>query len=97
MKRLLGGIVLALTAIITGTVSVYNSHPVTFNSPLGSTEHYLVVFLAAALVLGIMLGVLASLAVILRLKTELRRTRKQVRVREQEIENLRSIPFKEQD
>lgn len=95
MKRIIGLIALLFITILAGYISVTNFHIVSFNF-FGAWSLPLVLLLVFALTLGVLMGLLASLMVIFRTRAELRRMRKEVRVKEQEIENLRAIPFKEQ-
>ncbi len=95
MKRLLGFIILISIAIVVLVFTVKNAGDVTFNFYMGSVSIPLSLLLAITLACGALLGVLASLTVVLRTKQELRKARKQARMKIQEIENLRAIPFQD--
>jgi len=95
MKRLIGLIGLILIAIVVLAFTVKNSGDVTFNFYAGSIQLPLSLLLAITLAFGALFGVLASLVVLLRTKQELRKARKQARMKVQEIENLRAIPFQD--
>ena len=95
MKRFLSFIILLLIAIIVLAFTVKNAGDVSFNFYVGSITLPLSLLLALTLISGAILGVLASLSVVLRTKRELRKAAKQVRMKVQEVENLRAIPFQD--
>ncbi|MBU0499317.1 MAG: LapA family protein [Gammaproteobacteria bacterium] len=89
-------IILVLFMVVIGAAfAVKNAQPVNLNYYLGVQEAPLALILVAALVLGALLGVLASLGAVVRLRHELGDLRRQQRQAQEEIENLRSQPVKE--
>lgn len=82
--------------VITGLVfAVLNAEPVQFNYYFDSLSIPLSLSLLAAMIVGAILGVLASAGVILRHKREVLRLRKAVDIAEKEVNNLRSLPLRD--
>ena len=75
--------------------TVINAKPVELNYFLATREVPLAMTLVLPLVFGAVIGLLFSLGMVLRLKRETLRLRRQVRLAEQEITNLRNIPIKD--
>ena len=83
--------------VLTGIVfAILNADPVQINYYFGQKQIPLSLALIVFLVLGAVLGVLASMTVILRTKRETAKFRKAADMAEKEINNLRSIPIKNQ-
>jgi lipopolysaccharide assembly protein A len=61
---------------------------------VGSEQVHLSSALLAAAVLGWLLGLVSSFAVVFRLRRENRKLQRSIREAEAEIRNLRSLPFK---
>lgn len=95
MKRLLWFVSMISLAIVVLVFTVKNSQDVTFSFYIGSVNMPLSLLLAITLACGALLGVAASLLAVMRAKRELRKARKQARVKQQELENLRAIPFQD--
>ncbi|MDZ7662769.1 LapA family protein [Thiohalophilus sp.] len=82
--------------VITGLVfAVLNAEPVAFNYYFDTLSIPLSLSMLVAMIIGAILGVLASAGVILRHKREIARLRKAVDMSEKEINNLRSIPLRD--
>lgn len=94
--RILGLIFFLVVVLIGLSFAVLNADPVTLNYYFGSSKMPLSLVAVVALVTGAVLGVIACLGLILRLKKQNARLRKNIRVAEKEISNLRNIPIKEQ-
>jgi len=89
-------IALIVLLVITGLVfAVLNAEPVQFNYYFDSLSVPLSLSMLVAMILGAILGVLASAGAILRQKRENHRLRKAVDMSEKEINNLRSIPLRD--
>lgn len=89
-------IILVLFIVVIGAAfAVMNAEPVSLDYYLGVQEAPLALILVATLALGALLGVLASLGAVVRLRHELGDLRRQLRLAQEEIENLRSLPVKE--
>jgi len=72
-----------------------NSHPVVFNYYVGSIELPLSLLSVILLLAGALLGIASSWVMLLRLKRENRRLRRQLAASAKEVENLRAIPIKD--
>lgn len=72
-----------------------NDQVMTFNYLAGSVELPLSFLLLSTLCIGVILGILALLPVLVSLKLEKSRLKKQIKVTEKEINNLRIIPVKD--
>ncbi|MCK4950389.1 MAG: LapA family protein [Gammaproteobacteria bacterium] len=92
--RIIGILFFILIAITGIAFAVLNADPVTLNYYLGAAETPLSLALVGALGLGALLGVIASTGVILRMKRELSKLRRERKNTEKEIMNLRNIPIK---
>lgn len=93
--RILALVVLLLVIALGLTFSVMNAEPVDLDYYFGTAAIPLALLLAGAVVLGALLGVLASLGAIFRLKRDNSRLRRDMRLAEKEVTNLRSIPLRD--
>jgi putative membrane protein len=75
--------------------AVLNSETVPLNYYFGDRNLPLSLVVVIAFALGAAVGGLFSLALVIRLKREMARLRRIVRLNEKEILNLRSIPIKD--
>ncbi|MGD8570309.1 MAG: LapA family protein [Gammaproteobacteria bacterium] len=95
MKRIISLILLIVLTVITVTFTLLNSQPVKLNYYFGSYELDLLVVMIICLAVGAMLGVLAGVGKFVSLKQELMRKDKKIKLAERELENLRSLPLKD--
>ncbi len=72
-----------------------NPHPVDLDYYYGVSHPPLALALTGALIAGALLGILAGLGLVLRLKRENAELRRKARLAAEEINNLRSIPIKD--
>lgn len=87
--------VLILAVILFGVVfAVLNAESVQLNYYFGSQQLPLSLAIVIAMLIGAILGVLASINLILRSRREVSRLRKTTAMAEKEIANLRAIPIK---
>lgn len=93
--RIIKFILILFIALFGAAFAVLNATPVNLNYYLGTQEAPLALVLVAALLVGALLGVVASFGVVLRLRHEMADLRRQQRLAQQEIDNLRSLPIKE--
>ncbi|MDX1518660.1 MAG: LapA family protein [Gammaproteobacteria bacterium] len=85
-----------LVVFLLGLVfHLQNDHLVVFNYFLGSIEYYFSVFMVLGFISGALLGVCAMMTVVLRLQNRVRKLNKQISLRDKEVTNLRSIPYRE--
>jgi putative membrane protein len=95
MKRIISLVLILIVTLITVTFTLLNSQPVKINYYFGSFEIDLLVVIVMTLVIGALLGVMAALGKLLSLKQEMSRKEKKLKVTEKELENLRSLPLKD--
>lgn len=97
MFRLLLIVVIFLVFMLGLVFHLQNDHLVIFNYLLGSVEYHFSVFMVLSFTTGALLGVAAMMTIVMRLKTRVRRLTRQVRARDTEVTNLRSIPYRQTD
>jgi putative membrane protein len=96
MGRILGFLILVLIMLFALVFSALNTAPVTIDYYLGKLEiPSLSIALAIALLFGVLLGIIASLGIVLRTRGELLKLRKEVKNTEKEVMNLRNMPIKD--
>ena len=95
MARILLAILFLVLLILGLSFAVLNSASVPLNYYLGKVDLPLALVVVGSLALGAILGVLVSLGIVLRLKRQVRRLRRQVQTAEKEVANLRAIPLKD--
>ena len=93
--RFLKLLIMLVIMLIGAAFAVMNSSMVNLNYYFGSQMLPLSVILVGAIILGALLGVLASLAGSLRLRSENAALRREIRLASQEVKNLRAIPIKD--
>lgn len=94
MKRALIVIFLVIAGVITSMITRLNSNLVTFNFYFDTIEIPLAVLIIASIIMGSILGVLFTVAMVFHALREKRRLRKKLKLCEKEIQNLRDIPIK---
>ena len=95
MSRLVS-LVLLLSLVLVGLAfAVVNSKPVELNYFLATREVPLAMTLVLTLAFGALIGLFFSLGMVIRLKRETLRLRRQMQIAEQEVVNLRNIPIKD--
>ena len=92
--RLLKLLFILLVMMVGSAFAVMNAEPIALNYYFGSREIPLSVVLVGTLCVGAVLGLLASLGVVARLKRENAELKRKARLTSQEVNNLRTIPIK---
>lgn len=95
MTRILGSIFIVVVIVLGLGFAQINATAVTLNYYFDSLSTPLSLLLALTLGLGVLLGVIASSAAIFRSRREIARLRRQMKLREEELMNLRAIPLKD--
>lgn len=95
MGRLLGTIVVLFVIAIGLSFAVLNAESVQVRYYLGEAQAPLALVIVLALSLGAILGVLASLGIVLSQKRRIGKLQRTVSVHEREIRNLRELPIKD--
>lgn len=89
-------LILVLAVLLLGLVfHLKNNQQIELNYYLGSLELSLSLLVVLVLCVGAMLGVLASLPVIVSLKRREMKLKRQIENSEKEINNLRVLPVKD--
>lgn len=95
MSRLVSLILITFFVLLGLAFAVVNAKPVELNYFLASREVPLAMVLVLALVMGALMGIVFSLGMVIRLKRETLRLRRQIQLTEQEVVNLRTLPIKD--
>jgi putative membrane protein len=88
--------IVILIMMLGAVFTVLNADPVEINYYFGSRDLPLSLLLTIALGLGVLLGVLAGMGRVLRLKRELQSLKRRSQMVSEEVNNLRALPLKEQ-
>lgn len=94
MSKLFYAIVIFILVVLGVIFAVLNAEPVQLNFYFGEKHIPLSLAMILATLLGALLGVLASLHLILKSKRQVSRLKRAVDVAEKEVANLRAIPIK---
>jgi len=95
MKRIFGLLFFLVVLVIGLFFGVLNAEPVPVNYYFGSRLLPLSLVLVITLLIGALCGAIASLGPALRMRREISRLRKEIKVSERELANLRSLPLKD--
>ena len=93
MKRLVLIVLFILLIALGMSFATLNAHPVRLNYYAGVTEAPLALITVLAVAAGALVGIFASLVIILSQRRENSRLRRRIALCEQEIRNLRHIPI----
>jgi putative membrane protein len=88
--------IIMLIMLLGAVFTVLNADLVEINYYLGRRELPLSLILTIALGLGVLLGVLAGMGRVLALKRELNSLKRRSQMVNEEVNNLRALPLKEQ-
>ena len=94
MAKLIYTVVILVVILIGVIFAVLNAENVHLNYYFGSQQLPLSLAIVLSMMVGAILGVLASIRLILRSRREIVRLRKATEIAEKEIANLRAIPIK---
>ncbi len=95
MSRIAKLILLFVILLLGLAFHLKNNQLIELNYYLGSVELSLSLMIVIALGLGSVLGILASLPLVIKLKRQQMKLNKQVQNTEKEINNLRVLPVKD--
>ena len=96
MSKILYAIAIALIALLGVVFAILNAETVQLNYYFGTKETPLSLAIILSMLLGAILGLLASLGLILKSKREVSRFKRMAEMAEKEVTNLRAIPIKNQ-
>jgi putative membrane protein len=95
MVRLIGFLLLIALIVLGLSFAVLNAQPVSLNYYLGYREIPLSIIVVLSLAAGAAIGALVSMGMILRLKGQAARLRKQLRQAEQAAQQMQILPAKQ--
>lgn len=95
MKKIILFIIIFIILIIGISFAVLNAEAVRLSYYFGDINAPLSLIIVLSLACGAVLGMLASLTLVVRLKHDLKKLDKSNKLAEKEIENLRSLPLKD--
>jgi len=95
MARLLGIITVVLAVVIGLSFAALNADTVEVKYYLGATQAPLALVIVVSLSLGALLGVLASVGIVVGQKRRIGKLRRTVSMHEKEIRNLRELPIRD--
>ena len=96
MKRLMYAVAITVVILVGVTFTTKNAQMAELNYYFGI--HWttpLAFMLLTTFAVGILVGVLASLAIVARMQRQLLQTRRESRQLEQEVNNLRALPIRD--
>lgn len=94
MSKLIYTAIIFVIVILGVVFAVLNAEPVHLNFYFGAKQLPLSLALILATLVGALLGVLASIQLIIKSRREVARMRRAAEIAEKEIANLRAIPIK---
>ena len=95
MKRLLVFLFILVVVVLGLGFAVLNAGSVQVNFYFGTLQAPLSMVVVLAVVVGALLGVLASMKMVLAQRRRAGKLQQQVQLAEQELKNLREIPIKD--
>ena len=95
--RLIAVMIIVTMASFAVLFTVLNAAPVSIDYYAGQSTMPLSLLLVIALSIGAILGVMASIGIMLRLKSENIKCKKELKLAENEVINLRRIPLRDID
>jgi uncharacterized integral membrane protein len=81
-------------ALLSSVLTKLNAHETTFNYYLASVDMPLSLLLLLTLICGALFGLLLTIGMMLSERTEKNRLRHTLKLRDEEIRNLRDIPIR---
>lgn len=93
--RILGLVFFIIVILLGISFAVLNAEEVKLNYYFGTTSLPLSLVTVIAFAIGAILGILVSLFLILRLKSQNAKLRRTIRNAEKEVKNLRNLPIKD--
>ncbi len=95
MTRILFWFAMLVVMILGGSFALLNSVPVTLNYYFGTMDSSLAMVVVVVFIVGVLGGLLTSIAIALRLKRALARLHREARIANREIRELRTLPLKD--
>jgi len=95
MARLFRFVVYLIVALLALVFALLNAQPTQFNYYYGQLEIPLSLIIAIAIAVGAVLGVVASMGIVIRAKRQSTVQRRNAEIAEKELSKLRALPLKE--
>jgi len=95
--KLIATIIILTLAFLTVILSILNAETIQINYYFGLTEIALPTIVVVTLVVGTLLGIIASMSMVLKLKKHNAGLKKDIKLAEKEIANLRRLPLRDID
>jgi putative membrane protein len=95
MKRIIFYIILFIIFVLAISFSLLNSQTVNIDLYFSKQSVDLMLVILASICVGVVMGVAAVSGMMLRTRHELSKTKKEVKLVEKEVANLRSLPLKD--
>lgn len=95
MKRIINIIVFFLLFVVSVTFAFFNFTTVKVHYLFGETMAPLVVVILLTLIVGAVIGVLFTMWMSMHTRMELSKSKKELKLLRQELDNLRTIPLKD--
>ncbi len=95
MTRVIGLIFILVVLVFGLTFGIMNAESVQIDYYFGIGQMPLSLILVIAFVVGALFGAVVNVGMILKLKRQIFKLRKEVRVTEKEVRNLRALPIKD--
>ena len=86
-----------LICILGLSFHLKNDQLVSLNYYLGSFEYYFSVYILVSIIIGVMLGIILTLPKLLLLKQENKKLLRQIDIKDKEVNNLRTLPIKDEN
>lgn len=95
MKRIITYLLALLVALVVLSFAVMNAAPVHLDYYFSSVDAPLSLIVVIAITVGACMGVLSMVGIVLRQRREIGKLRKSVKLAEQEVTNLRTMPLRD--
>lgn len=95
MKRIIFLIILLVLAVFAISFTLLNTQTVKLNYYIVQVDTDLMWVILTSICLGAALGIAATLSMVFRLRHELSKRKKEVKLIEKEVANLRALPLKD--
>ena len=90
-------IIIAIVICLIGlSFHLRNDHLVTLDYYLGTFDYYFSVFIIGSVIFGVVVGIILSWPKLLMLKQENKKLQKQIDIKDKEVNNLRTLPIKDE-
>lgn len=93
--KLLTIVILTLVILVAIFFAVLNTESVNLDYYFGKSELPLSLLIVISLSIGALLGILTCLSIIIRIKRENTRMKKDIKLIEEEVSNLRRLPLRD--